>query len=269
MNVDGKRSCRGAERFRSGCASAVAGVVLLFLAWGASLRGQDYYVQNWHLDEGLPDGDITAIQQTPDGFLWVGTPKGLARFDRLQFKVFSADNTPGLSDSRISSLLTDSEGTLWIGTLDGNLVRRREGSFESMHPPLRDAPGLKAEERPGSWLWSRRIQLTEVGREKERPQKTSLPQVGTDLIQDHEGALWWRVSGQGLMRFKAGQWGVFSATNGLPVEASGARTFLSMRVKRRQAGIWPCCFWEKRAEAGGPLERLKINSPFAERWLGL
>ena len=48
--------------------------------------------------QGLPDGDITAIQQTPDGFLWVGTPKGLARFDGMQFKVFNPDNTPGLTD---------------------------------------------------------------------------------------------------------------------------------------------------------------------------
>ena len=193
-----------------------AGAVLLLFATHSGLQAQDYAVQNWHVDEGLPDGDITAIQQTPDGFLWVGTPKGLARFDGMQFKVFNPDNTPGLTDPQISSLFTDSQGTLWIGTRDGNLLRRQAEGFESLHPPLCEPPGPGEKQRSGSWLWSRRIQLTEGIQNTERPTLPSLPPGLTDLVQDAEGAIWWRVSGRGLARLKAGQWTVLSATNTVP-----------------------------------------------------
>ena len=197
---------------------ATAGAALFLIAVHPGVSGQEYSVQNWHLDDGLPDGDITAIQQTRDGFLWIGTPKGLARFDGIQFRVFNTANTPDLTDSRISSLLTDSEGTLWIGTLDGNLLRHQGDQFESMHPPLQETPGLRQNQRSGSWLWARRMQIIEQSQEKEGHKDPGFPQVGTHLAQDGQGALWWRVSGKGLMRFLAGQWRDFSTTNGLPAD---------------------------------------------------
>ena len=154
---------------------ASTGAALFIIAVHPGVSGQEYSVQNWHLDDGLPDGDITAIQQTPDGFLWVGTPKGLARFDGMQFKVFNAANTAGLTDSRISSLLTDSEGTLWVGTLDGNLVRREGERFESANPPLRESLGLRQNQRPATWLWSRRMQITEQSQEHRNSRHPSVP----------------------------------------------------------------------------------------------
>ena len=197
---------------------AAAGAALFLIAVHPGVRGQEYSVQNWHLDDGLPDGDITAIQQTPDGLLWVGTPKGLARFDGMHFKVFNAQNTPVLTDSRICALLADSEGTLWIGTLDGNLVRRRAERFEGLDPPLRNVSGLEQSQRSGTWLYKGRMQAVVEIQEKDAPKEPRLPELGNDLIQDGQGAIWWRVSGLGLMRFKAGHWTVYSATNGLAAD---------------------------------------------------
>ena len=68
------------------------------------------------MEEGLPDGEITAIAQTPDGYLWIGTPKGLARFDGIRFRVYNPRNAPEFKDSAIANLLTDHAGRLWIGT---------------------------------------------------------------------------------------------------------------------------------------------------------
>lgn len=105
MKRDGQQSLRIGQPGCSGRAGARVGVVLSLLLGVLAAWGQEYYSQNWHLDEGLPDGDIAAIEQTPDGFLWIGTPKGLARFDGLQFKVFVPENTPAFTDRRISSRL--------------------------------------------------------------------------------------------------------------------------------------------------------------------
>jgi len=68
---------------------------------------------------GLPQSSVIAMAQTVDGYLWVGTRDGLARFDGNRFEVFTEWNTPGLKNSTIVHLFADRQGGLWIGTLAG------------------------------------------------------------------------------------------------------------------------------------------------------
>src|SRR5215471_12401254 len=106
--------------------SGFAGLACAFGLLGGSaldLSADDYSVRNYHMEEGLPDGEITCIAQTPDGYLWVGTPKGLARFDGMRFRVYLPRNTPELQHAGIASLLTDDAGRLWIGGVDGTMLR--------------------------------------------------------------------------------------------------------------------------------------------------
>src|SRR5205085_3816025 len=60
--------------------------------------------------------------QTADGYLWLGTLKGLARFDGVHFERFSDANTPALRSTTISRLFEDSRGNLWIGTPKGGVI---------------------------------------------------------------------------------------------------------------------------------------------------
>jgi len=69
----------------------------------------------WTTDQGLPQNFIRAITQTADGFLWVGTMNGLARFDGLRFRAFSKDGPSELQDN-IVALAPDSSKGLWIAT---------------------------------------------------------------------------------------------------------------------------------------------------------
>ena len=48
-------------------------------------------VSRWEMKDGLPLNKVRAIAQTPDGYLWVGTFNGLARFDGVRFKVFDGN----------------------------------------------------------------------------------------------------------------------------------------------------------------------------------
>jgi ligand-binding sensor domain-containing protein/signal transduction histidine kinase len=172
----------------------MATLAALFFFNNTPVDGQEYSVQNWHLEDGLPDEEINAVTQTPDGYLWVGTYKGLARFDGEKFKVFNSESNPNLPDSRICNLLTDREGTLWIGTLDGNLTREKGGRFEPVQPPLPLPVNPDKQRPPGSWLWG----------------------FHSDLIADGEGSIWWQATGKGIARLKDGHWTVFTAANGLP-----------------------------------------------------
>src|SRR4051812_12026268 len=87
----------------------------LFLLAAFSVRAEDsptaieylqseYIVDSWQTEQGLPDDQVNGITQTPDGYLWVATFNGLARFNGADFVVFDAANTPELPSSRITDV---------------------------------------------------------------------------------------------------------------------------------------------------------------------
>jgi ligand-binding sensor domain-containing protein/signal transduction histidine kinase len=94
----------------------------------------DYLVDVWDTENGLPGSTVTAIAQTPDGYLWVGTYAGLARFDGVRFVTFDPANTPELSQPRVQGLYLDVNGTLWISTFRGGLTSYRNGVFRNELP---------------------------------------------------------------------------------------------------------------------------------------
>ncbi len=113
----------------------------------------------WRNADGLPSDSVTAIIQTRDGFLWVGTSSGLARFDGVKFTevklAMSATNHP----ARITALCEDSNGHLWIGTQEGGLFELEQGSvrhFAKGQGLLDDnIISLAAGERGLVWIGSR------------------------------------------------------------------------------------------------------------------
>jgi len=64
----------------------------------------NYFIRTWQVENGLPQNKVTAVVQTGDGCLWLGTYNGLARFDGVRFTVFDDHNTPELHSSRVTSL---------------------------------------------------------------------------------------------------------------------------------------------------------------------
>jgi signal transduction histidine kinase/ligand-binding sensor domain-containing protein/DNA-binding response OmpR family regulator len=108
----------------------------LFLCTGYPLRALDpnrritqYMVQTWNMQGGLPANSIFAVQQTRDGYLWIGTQDGLVRFDGHHFETYNQKNTPQLNCNIIRALYEDKTGTLWIGTTSGGLTRYNQGEF--------------------------------------------------------------------------------------------------------------------------------------------
>lgn len=105
------------------------------MACAASRPG--FQIDVWQSDEGLPQNSVTAITQTTDGYLWLGTQDGLARFDGVRFQVFNENNTPAIRNSRIVQLFEDRQKTLWIGTEQGGVVCLRDGEFRRSEMPGR------------------------------------------------------------------------------------------------------------------------------------
>jgi ligand-binding sensor domain-containing protein/AraC-like DNA-binding protein len=91
----------------------------------------EYITRVWGVGEGLPQNSVTAIVQTTDGYIWLGTYSGLARFDGVAFRIFNRWNTPGLKNDRITSLHEGADGALWVGTLGGGLSVLRDDAWRT------------------------------------------------------------------------------------------------------------------------------------------
>jgi signal transduction histidine kinase/ligand-binding sensor domain-containing protein len=136
-----------------------------------------YGLDVWLTRDGLPQNSVRAILQTRDGYLWLGTWGGLARFDGARFTIFNRANTPALGDSRITALAEDADGSLWIGTAHAGLIRLKGGVFESFRS-----------ERDTSYEERSRWQIRSI-------------------VPSRHGGLWIGTSGGGFRRFKSGSFG--------------------------------------------------------------
>jgi len=115
---------------------ALAVVVTAHLAGCPTLQALDptkrigqFPRTRWDRVDGLPFSGITALTVTSDGYLWIGTQEGLARFDGARFVVFDKSSVAAFEDHFITSLAPGEAGELWIGTRRG-LLRYRQGGFE-------------------------------------------------------------------------------------------------------------------------------------------
>ena len=86
-----------------------------------------FAVENWSTADGLRQSSVIALTQSRNGWLWVGTVNGLARFDGNTFTPFNVNNTPGLPDNVIVYLFEDSRTNLWVATAGGGLCVIRDG----------------------------------------------------------------------------------------------------------------------------------------------
>ena len=115
-----------------------AAILALQISALAAATGSEYSHRVWRIEDGLPQNRIRALCQTPDGYLWIGTAEGLARFDGMRFTIFDHSNAPALHDDGILALRVARDGALWIGTEGGGLVRYKDGTFH----PFGRAEGL-------------------------------------------------------------------------------------------------------------------------------
>ncbi len=103
--------------------------------------------------DGLPLDHANDLVLGADGFLWIATFDGLARFDGLYFIVFTPENTPGLPTSRLETLMRDAEGALWIRAEDGTVVRFQGGRARAFVPGRDLPPGGGRPVMTGGRVW--------------------------------------------------------------------------------------------------------------------
>jgi ligand-binding sensor domain-containing protein len=172
--------------------------------------------QNWLTENGLPQNTVHSITQTQNGYLWIATEEGLARFDGVKFTVFDKQNTPELKSNDIRALLADRRGALWAGTAAG-LLRFADGKF-TLFTGRDGLPGEVIDalcEGPDNSLWvatSGGMAQFRDGVFRKMPEFSS--QSVTTLFADRDGAVW-IGSPDGLAKSKDGSVTRYTVADGL------------------------------------------------------
>ena len=93
--------------------------------------GYDLHYRIWTVEDGLPNGSVRAVAQTPDDYLWIATLDGLVRFDGVRMQVFSRSEIPEMASNRCLQLVVDHAGALWVSTEEGIVLRVMDGRVRS------------------------------------------------------------------------------------------------------------------------------------------
>lgn len=80
---------------------------------------QNFVLKHISVDDGLPSSEVYDMIQDKNGFIWIASDNGLARYDGTKFKVYNSKN--GLTDNTILKVLEDNDGTIWTKTIDGKI----------------------------------------------------------------------------------------------------------------------------------------------------
>jgi signal transduction histidine kinase/ligand-binding sensor domain-containing protein len=132
----------------------------------------------WPTEKAVP-GDVFAIAQDPEGYLWLGTPDGVVRFDGSRFQPWTQQSSgAALPAGPVHALATSSVGGLWVGFGGGGGVAHiHQGRVVRYLPADGAPPGVNA------------------------------------LLEDRQGTLW-AATGHGLFRYQGGEWSRLTSVDG-------------------------------------------------------
>ena len=127
------------KRANPGLTWQLLGTVIILQLFCCYLWGLDphksvdrYLEDKWDISDGIPSNTVLSINQTPDGYLYVGTSKGLVKYDGVKFSIVRFAGKEKIYSQEIRDLFVDGEGTLWIGSKAGLIsYRYKTGQFKT------------------------------------------------------------------------------------------------------------------------------------------
>ncbi len=220
-------------------------LILLSFAWGSGEPAHaldprksisQFTHTAWSAKDGIP-GPVQAMAQTDDGYLWLGTPAGLYRFDGLHFVPWE----PGFGEQQpihsVSSLFVARDGALWIGFGSGGISRLSAGHF-TIYSPREGVPGggvssIAQDLRGAIWAGGQYgFSKFEQGQWRQVGLEAGYPAPGAQqIVADRRGYLWVETDG----------WSAGSGTdpvlrNAILTLAPDTTRFLNTGLRSRQRG---------------------------------
>jgi signal transduction histidine kinase/ligand-binding sensor domain-containing protein len=240
-----------ATRALSGC--------LILAGAGSGAGSSAWSARIWQSDDGLPGNNVTGVSQTSEGYIWLATHNGLARFDGARFEEIPLPIPSGRSHPLIRELLLGRGDQLWIA-LEGGLLVSRSRTAITLFTATNGLPAIRPvaliQDRPGAvWIGyaDGTVCRLDSGRVTRFGPKDGLEGVGPCfLTADIEGQVWFAKAG------RVGTWrdGKFRVL----------RTFTERGLGlglARDGGLWVCAGREllRYQEGAEPSRRGLLPTP--------
>jgi PAS domain S-box-containing protein len=191
----------------------LAGLVTDARALDPNRLPSQYVREQWTTETRFPGGGVNGIAQTADGYLWIGTDRGLLRFDGFNFRPVSFASIATASNVPILQLLTDAGGKLWVRPQGADLVRQKDGAFESVRYGPVAITALSKDNHDG-------VLVSDIAQGtfrfmEDRVQKLGPPSPPViSLAETADGNIWMGTLGDGLFLLRGGRVTLVNA--GLP-----------------------------------------------------
>ncbi len=190
----------------------LAGLVTDARALDPNRLPSQYVREQWTTETRFPGGVVNGIAQTTDGYLWIGTDRGLIRFDGFNFRPVSLTSNAIASNVSILQLLTDAGGKLWI-RLGADLVRQKDGKFEGVRYGHGAITALSKDNHDG-------VLVSDIEQGTFRYAADSVQKLGPSsppvisMAETADGKVWLGTLGDGLFFLAGGR--ATNVNTGLP-----------------------------------------------------
>lgn len=188
-------------------------IVMILLAilsanhtYAAPSQLSDYFKEVWTTRDGLPHNTINAIEQSEDGYLWIGTWEGAARFNGRSFTVFGRGEPSGMPDVGIRTIYKNRQQDLIFAGARGGLSERRSDDWHSWQPYQVLINAVTEDAQGNLWLATEGQGVFRQTPQGERTQFTlqqGLPSnVVSSILTTGDGTVW-IGTGLGLIRLNS------------------------------------------------------------------
>ena len=173
-------------------------------------KGPRFVIRNWRSEDGLPQNHVTCMARSRQGYLWVGTSVGLARFDGMRFRTFGLGD--GLRTGRVHVIYEDSRGRLWAGLAGGGLARFEQGRFVSLGMrdglPSDTVTALAEDHRGRLWVGTNKgLAIWDDGRISQGDGVDQFQGRGIDaILVSRDGSVSVASYFAGVLTFDKGKW---------------------------------------------------------------
>jgi len=167
-------------------------------------------VQQWRQAEGLSSNWVRDLVETPDGFIWIASVRGVSRFDGKEFTHFNPTNLPGLPRSPVTALALATDGALLIGLEYGGIRRLKGNTLDPALPSVLN--NLDVAVQSMRWfdnaLWIATKRGLWIFRDGSTMLVATEPLSDADVValQVVESSLWARTRSGGLWQLVDGRW---------------------------------------------------------------
>lgn len=196
--------------------------LLLLLLPGAAARAdvgqlpiRELHQQTWTTRAGIPHNTINAIAQTPDGYLWIATWEGIARFNGHHFRIFDRSPETGLPDAGILSLSVGHDGRLLAAGARGGLSLTDGLRWQPLPPAPTMITHALIDQRGGLWMATQGAGVIHRPDPRLEDDVAYLPDASASQLLEHDSGIWAATS-EGLLHVAESESTLIGATHGLP-----------------------------------------------------